>query len=704
MTFKKYKKRKINLILTVISLSLSVSLLFPAEVLAAQFGRPSSNVTQSGFTNGFAQIDEVTASDADFAYGSNGGGNTLEVGLSSVTDPQVSSGHTIRYRVAKVDGGVLSSSGNSVTATVSLYQGGTPIASDTDRTVNATWTEYSFTLSAGQANSITNYSDLRIRIVDSSNGGNPSNRRAGAISWAELEVPDPPITTTLDDGTDPGNVTLAPEVSATDLDLFTFQTSTGSDSITAITVTLAPSGAFNNIAKVEITDASNVDECTDIDNPASLTLNFTGCSLAVTTSETSFKVRITPKTHANMPAVPGASYAVTGTVTDWTGTNTHAGTDTDSATVTIDNLSPGNVTSATASAGNAQVVLDWTNPGDTDFSEVVVLRRASVTVSDTPVEGTNYSITDPVGDSTVACVTSSETCTDSGLTNGVEYYYKIFAKDDKRNYAQNGVVPTGSPATPTAGDPDIVQFHYRWRNDSGDESSADYFKGEDTAISGDDNVNIGDRKRLRIVISNAGTGSADNTTFRLEHSSSSCSVWVPVATDSSGETHWRTSLTDDVIDGSATTDSSGLTNPGGKTFVAGEFKSEENQTLGITLSNTQFIELEFSIRSTNDAEVGLIYCFRVTNAGSTTNFTFNVTPQIILSSKPKPVAGGPPVDGGSGTGVLRGGGNKKDTSPPVEESGDGTEVEGGEVGDSSGDVGMIFVPVRERAGMPGIFI
>ena len=58
-----------------------------------------------------------------------------------------------------------------------------------------------------------------------------------------------------------------------------------------------------------------MDVCTDIDNPSSTTLSFTGCSLAVTTTPATFKIRVTPKTHANMPAVPGASYATTATVT-----------------------------------------------------------------------------------------------------------------------------------------------------------------------------------------------------------------------------------------------------------------------------------------------------------------------------------------------------------------------------------------------------
>lgn len=162
----------------------------------AQFGRPSSNITQTGFTGGFADIDETTASDADFAFGANGGGNTLEVGLSAVTDPASSTGHIVRYRLAKVNNGSPNSSGNAVTCDVGLYQGATLVHADTGISVGVTFVTGSFTLTSTEADSITDYTDLRIRVTDSVNGGSPSGRRAGAISWAELEVPDAPAVTT----------------------------------------------------------------------------------------------------------------------------------------------------------------------------------------------------------------------------------------------------------------------------------------------------------------------------------------------------------------------------------------------------------------------------------------------------------------------------------------------------------------------------
>ena len=152
-----------------------------------------------------------------------------------------------------------------------------------------------------------------------------------------------------------------------------------------------------------------------------------------------------------MPAPPGTSYALTAHITDWTGTNAHDGSDSGNTIITIDNLSPGNVTNATATAGSTLVVLAGTKPADSDLGSIIVLRRAGSAVTDTPVEGATYSVGNTVGSSTVACVTAAALeCADIGLTNGTAYHYKIFAKDIDGNYA-TGVVPTGSPATPFSG-------------------------------------------------------------------------------------------------------------------------------------------------------------------------------------------------------------------------------------------------------------
>ena len=200
---------------------------------------------------------------------------------------------------------------------------------------------------------------------------------------------------------------------------------------------------------VEITDVAGTIVYGSVSNPSSdaLTIALTTNIIATTTS-TQYRIRVTPKSHAAMPAPPGTSYALTAHIDDWTGTNAKDGSDSGNTVITIDNRSPGNVTNATATAASTQVLLAWTNPADSDLGTIVVLRRAGAVVGDTPAEGVTYSVGNTVGSSTVACVTAPALgCADVGLINGTDYHYKIFAKDIDGNYA-TGVVPNGSPATP----------------------------------------------------------------------------------------------------------------------------------------------------------------------------------------------------------------------------------------------------------------
>jgi len=275
------------------------------------------------------------------------------------------------------------------------------------------------------------------------------------------------VFTILGNGaSEPSNATLAPGDAITDLDAFTLQDTVGTDTVTAMTVTLSPAGAFNGIAQVDVTDNANTAKCTAATNPGSNAVSLSGCSIAVTTTQTAYKVRITPKSHANMPLPNGASYGVTGTVTAFTGTNTQTGSDTGSATVTVDNLSPNAATSTSGSAGSAAVTLNWTTSNSADFSRSVVLRwAASSPGTEVPAEGTDYNAGDTVSaTATVACVRTTDAasaavsgvdgsgtggCGSTALTNGQAYSYKVFQKDSHGNY-DTGTVVSGGPFTPFA--------------------------------------------------------------------------------------------------------------------------------------------------------------------------------------------------------------------------------------------------------------
>lgn len=255
------------------------------------------------------------------------------------------------------------------------------------------------------------------------------------------------VTTTLGGGTNPGDATIAPGGAATEVDSFTFQTSAGTDNILSVTTTLAVN-TTSSISKVEITSdngstvyGSSTDPTA---NSFSIATTLNGGLIASTTSQ-QFKIRITPKSHTNMPAVPGSTYTVTSTITAWNGTNTHAGSDATSSVLTIDNESPANVTGTSTTPGSQQVKIDWTNPVDSDFSNVIVVKSTSTPNNGTPTEGQTYNVSDSLGNGTVIYNSNDASTTATGLVNSITYYFKIWTKDTSGNYSQNGVEVSDTP-------------------------------------------------------------------------------------------------------------------------------------------------------------------------------------------------------------------------------------------------------------------
>ena len=154
-----------------------------------QFARPDSDITVGGWTITplFQKLDEVTRSDADFITSPidpSSPTNDVEIGLSGVTDPATGTGHTLRYTFR------FSGAGSGVTLTVQLRQGATIIASfDEGSITNTAFIQRDRTLTTAQADSITDYNDLRIRYLP----GTVDEDEEMEWSWCEFEVPGAPL-------------------------------------------------------------------------------------------------------------------------------------------------------------------------------------------------------------------------------------------------------------------------------------------------------------------------------------------------------------------------------------------------------------------------------------------------------------------------------------------------------------------------------
>lgn len=159
----------------------------------AQFARPISDITNpAGLTGTFADIDEVSASDTDFIVSDDNTEVTCEFLLGTVSTPDANNATIVRFRHSKADTGVPNSTtGNTQTFSAWIYQGATLICTIASNLTMSAWVDGSYLLTTGEHDSITDWSDLRIRFtIAASGGGSPGIRRGGAISWSELETAD----------------------------------------------------------------------------------------------------------------------------------------------------------------------------------------------------------------------------------------------------------------------------------------------------------------------------------------------------------------------------------------------------------------------------------------------------------------------------------------------------------------------------------
>lgn len=120
--------------------------------------------TDSGGTDLYAAIDEVTADDNDFIQSPTldlGESATAEVGIQDMADPQANFGHRVRARFRKAN----VSGSRPIDFTIRLKEGATVVAEWTYPAVSTDWVAVDEELTTAEADSITDYGDLSFEFV-----------------------------------------------------------------------------------------------------------------------------------------------------------------------------------------------------------------------------------------------------------------------------------------------------------------------------------------------------------------------------------------------------------------------------------------------------------------------------------------------------------------------------------------------------------
>ncbi len=169
------------------------------HIVDPQYASPASDIENPGAWTTeplWDKIDEEPYDDGDYVISpkSASAGEAFTVGLSPVTDPGVHTDHTLRIR-AQV-------SGVSGTFKFELLQGEVVIKDSGDIALPLTFQESFFTLLEAEAESITDYTTLSVRITAVATAKN----KFQWVSWVRFEVPaapnDPPTISGLPDVSD----------------------------------------------------------------------------------------------------------------------------------------------------------------------------------------------------------------------------------------------------------------------------------------------------------------------------------------------------------------------------------------------------------------------------------------------------------------------------------------------------------------------
>ena len=190
-----------------------------------------------------------------------------------------------------------------------------------------------------------------------------------------------------------------------------------------------------------------------------------------------------------------------------------------------------------------------------------------------------------------------------------------------------------------AGNPYIIQEHYRWRNDDGSESGASWKAAEDTAVV---DQPIGENIRLRFSVSNhdadeTATEEGFNPVLRYSTTAGSGYSDVPKSVATAGSAPFAMTLTSNFATDDPTTEQ--LTRP--YTWQAGKcVESPTNRCPAFDLLE-RTTEIEFCFMATTNAVPGQTYHFRLDD---TTVDEYTVASAVITIITPPTVENVEPTD------------------------------------------------------------
>ena len=155
-----------------------------------QIARPNTDVSAGGWepqgssaqTTMFESLDEVTANDGvDYIEALDGENITGEVTLDgSITDPGGNTGYFLRCRMQG------NGTGGPERVQIALFEGATQRAISGNFTNRGSWADKFYELTTGEADAITAFTDLRLKIISSNLAGSDDMW----VTQAFFEVPD----------------------------------------------------------------------------------------------------------------------------------------------------------------------------------------------------------------------------------------------------------------------------------------------------------------------------------------------------------------------------------------------------------------------------------------------------------------------------------------------------------------------------------